>query len=674
MSRVSVVLLIIGVLLSASREKYRSDTFLFCMNKSHAPIIINHFDGSIKTGFPKLDNLLQRYSIEKIEPWLKVTLPTEHSGDIYLNRIYRVYFPLKNSAVRAQFKIELESLSLIHSVELEPLHYPLFTPNDPQYSQQWFLSQIDADDAWNLWNIDGGSLPGNRDVLLASVDTGVDWDHVDLVENMWNNLGEDANGNGVTMIQQGGNWILDPGDINGLDEDGNGYADDLIGWDAAGYSGLQDNNPNPPSNVSNGGTWAHGTHVAGLLSASTHNYTGIASVGFNCSIMGVKVSTGEQSYPYITHGYEGILYAAKAGFYNNNFTIINNSWGGIGYNQYEQAVIDVAHNDYGAVIVAAAGNGDENNLGTDEFAHYPSSYNHVISVCAMGSNNTWNHWATYHSSVDLASPGEGIRSTRINDGYTSWSGSSMASPIAAGTIGLLRSLNMNWNNKMLETMILATADPVIYEVNTESYLQDKLGKGRVDALQAVSTPLFPKFEMVGTDIFLPDNPGGVITPGSNLEVMVILLNDENWGTATNISTILSSQSTAITVTNPEITFDDAYPGMPILNDGNPFMVHVGSQAGIGEIGLILTLTSNEDGYVSHEAEFTFTIMVEAGNQVIAGDVNLDGEVNILDVVITANTTLGQAELTTDQFQAADVNGDGTINILDIVQIVNLILE
>ena len=155
--------------------------------------------------------------------------------------------------------------------------------------------------------------------------------------------------------------------------------DDLIGWDCAGYSGLQDNIPSPPSGVSNGGTWAHGTHVAGLLSATSNNNTGIASIGFNCSIMSVKVSTGEQSYPYITHGYDGILYAARAGYHNDNFTIINNSWGGIGYNQYEQAVIDVVHNDYGAVVVAAAGNGDEWDLGTDEFAHYPSSYEHVMN-------------------------------------------------------------------------------------------------------------------------------------------------------------------------------------------------------------------------------------------------------------------------------------------------------
>jgi len=442
----------------------------------------------------------------------------------------------------------------------------------------------------------------------------------------------------------------------------------------AGYSGLQDNIPSPPSGVSNTGTWAHGTHVAGLLSATAHNSTGIASVGFSCSIMSVKVSTGEQSYPYITHGYEGILYAAKAGYNNNNITIINNSWGGIGYNQYEQAVIDIVHDDYGAIIVAAAGNGDDFGLGTDEFAHYPSSYNHVISVCAMGSGNNWNHWATYHESVDLASPGENIRSTRINNGYTSWTGSSMASPIAAGTIGLLRSYNMDWNNEMLETMILATADPIIYDVNPESYLQGKLGRGRVEALMAVSTPLFPQFELVGTDIFIPSNPGGDITPGENLEVMLILLNDEDWGTATNISTVLSSESNQFNIVNPNLNFEDTFPGMPVLNENNPFLVELSTTLETGEYEFQLTLTSNNNDYVQYQTEFTFSLFVVEGSQIMAGDVNMDSNVNILDIVITVNAALGQIELTSDQFQAADVNADGAINILDIVQIVNIILE
>ena len=206
-----------------------------------------------------------------------------------------------------------------------------------------------------------------------------------------------------------------------------------------------------------------------------------------------------------------------------------------------------------------------------------------------------------------------------------------------------------------------------------SYLQGKLGRGRVEALMAVSTPLFPKFELIGTDLFIPTNPGGDVLPGDDLEVMVILLNDEDWGTATNISTILSSESNQINITNPNMNFENAWPGMPVVNDGNPFLIELSSSIEPGEYEFTLNLTSNEDDYVQYQTEFNFTLLVEEGSQVMAGDVNMDSEVNILDVVITANAALGQIELTPEQFQAADVNGDDTINILDIVQIVNIIL-
>ena len=654
--------------------EYQENSFLFCLNSDQPPLEIIRDNNEFTTSISELDHFLNSNPVINIEPWLKNTTPTEHSGDIYLNRIYRVYLKDKKVHMRDQLRGELSDFKFIHSVEKEPIHKPLYTPNDPQYDQQWFLPQIQADNAWNFWNIDGGELPGNRDVILASVDTGVDWDHVDLIDNIWNNPGEDANGNGMTLLYKGGSWIYDPEDLNGQDDDGNGYVDDLIGWDCAGYSGLQDNIPSPPSDASNGGTWAHGTHVAGLLSATSNNNTGIASVGFNCSIMSVKVSTGEQSYPYITHGYDGILYAARAGYHNDNFTIINNSWGGIGYNQYEQAVIDVVYDDYGAIVVAAAGNGDEWGLGSDEFAHYPSSYDHVISVCAMGGGDNWNHWATYHESVDLASPGENIRSTRINNGYTSWSGSSMASPIAAGTIGLLRSFNMDWTNEMLETMILATSDPVIYNINTEDYLQGKLGTGRVDALRSLSTTLFPRFELVGSDFFLPNDPSGIVSAGDDLEVMVILLSDAGWGPAINLIGTLTTDNDDVSILNPEIYFGDILSGMPVVNDGNPFEIELSSSIQSGEYDFVLTLISNQNDDIHYEAEFIFSLIVEQGNQLLLGDVNGDGVINILDIVMVANFALGQIEFTDEQMQASDINQDGVINILDIVQIINIILE
>ena len=239
--------------LSILSAEYRGDVFLFCLKPDQAPLTISREASEFHSGIDELDYFLNYNPIIEIEPWLKHTTPNEHSGDIYLYSIYRIYLTESKAYTRDQLRDDLSSFQFIHSAEKEPIHKPVYTPNDPQYSQQWFLPQIQADNAWNFWNVDGGEFPGDRDVILASVDTGVDWNHEDLIDNIWNNLGEDANGNGVTLLYEDGRWIYDPEDINGQEEDGNGYVDDLIGGDCAGYSGLQDNIPTPPSGVSNGG-------------------------------------------------------------------------------------------------------------------------------------------------------------------------------------------------------------------------------------------------------------------------------------------------------------------------------------------------------------------------------------------------------------------------------------
>jgi len=639
---------------------------LFCLNKEVAPLeVINN--KIINNN--QLNIALSNYNISSIELWLNGATDDDFDNDIYLNRIYRITIPKNNINIINKIKNTLESIELIHSVEYEYYREPLYTPNDQYYNNQWFLPDINSNLVWDLW-FDNGLIPGNQDVILASVDLGVNWDHPDLRNNLWQNLGEDADGDGRTIEGSGNNWYLDPGDLNGIDDDdwdnnSSTYIDDLIGWDPSGISGMDDNDPNPP----NSGGWSHGTHVAGLLSSTTDNSTGIASTAFNCSIMSVKVSTeNQQNDIYITDGFDGILYASKAGYFSKGFSIVNNSWGGLGYSQYEQSVINTCFNQYNTIIVCAGGNGGDWNSdwGESNSSHYPSGYDNVVSVCPIGTNNSWNHWATYGPTIDLASPGEGIRSCTGSNSYQSWDGSSMAAPVAASVFGLLKSYNMDWTNEMIQTMVLETANPIIYDINTETYLQGMLGKGKVDALAAITTPLFPKLEYSGEDVFIANDSDGNINPGEQIQLSVILFNNADWGDAINVSVLLESDSN-VEILNENVFIGNISSGDVGINIEEPFNILVNPDITDSEISFTLNILSNQNGYIDYNQSFPITLLIEE-NPIVLGDINFDSLINVLDVVQLVNIILGNTSN-----EAADLNQDSVINVQDIILLINLIL-
>ena len=222
----------------------------------------------------------------------------------------------------------------------------------------------------------------------------------------------------------------------------------------------------------------------------------------------------------------------------------------------------------------AAGNGDGGELyGT----HYPSSYENVISVTALGANDNWNHWANYHESVDLSSPGENIRSTVNNNNYSSWAGTSMATPIVASCIGLLQAYRPNWTSEHLETMILATADPIIYSINSENYLDNRLGKGRVDVLQALSTELHPNLDLAGYDVEIINNSDGTLSPGDELHLFIVLYNIENWGEAINVLANLETPSNNVNLINASSTYPNIEPGEAALNESGPFIISLNNE-------------------------------------------------------------------------------------------------
>jgi subtilisin family serine protease len=351
-----------------------------------------------------------------------------------------------------------------------------FIPNDPLYSSQYALTKIQASDAWNI-------STGDTSIVIAIIDTGVDWDHPDLAANIWRN------------------WDEIPG--NGIDDDFNGFMDDMRGWDFGGLSGTPDNNPmeDRPD---------HGTHVAGDASAVTDNSVGVASIGFRCKIMAVKTNRddlrNQNGLALIAYGYEGIKYAA-----DNGAKVINCSWGGGGYSLLGQEIINFA-TSLGSLVVAAAGNNNSSS------PFYPASYQNVLSVAATDGDDLKASFSNYGSDVDVSAPGVNISSTWQNDAYTSGLGTSFSSPIVAGLAGLVWATFPSLKPNQVAEQIRTNCDD-INSINPGFI--NRLGRGRINAYKSLfntSSKSVRAIEIKFSDELPGGNGNGVLQAGETITV------------------------------------------------------------------------------------------------------------------------------------------------------------
>lgn len=318
--------------------------------------------------------------------------------------------------------IEVEYLEEVAKVEL------FFTPNDLQ-GNQYALSIINAAQAWDL-NLNASNA------RIAVIDDAIDLTHPDLSGNIWINTNEIPN--------------------DGIDNDFNGFADDVNGWDFAN----NDNNPNPPSSALD-----HGTHVAGIASAGTNNGTGMASIGMNAKIVPIKI--GLDANGALTGGEQAIDYAIALGV-----DVINMSWGGSFYSQTAQDLFNIAYSE-GIVCVAASGNASSSS------PFYPAAYNRVISVASTNSADQASSFTNYGPTVDLAAPGSTIYSTLPTGLYGNKSGTSMASPCVAGLVALMRDANPLATVDEIEACLLSTCDAIT------GPLSSQIGAGRINAYEAM---------------------------------------------------------------------------------------------------------------------------------------------------------------------------------------------
>jgi|GEM_PF-574380 len=384
---------------------------------------------------------------------------------------------------------------------------PDSNPNDTYYPNLWGMHNsgqsggtIDADiDAPEAWDI----TKGDNNIVVAVIDTGVDYNHVDLSANMWKNA-------------------LELNGLPGVDDDGNGYIDDIYGYDF--YN--NDNNP-----IDDNG---HGTHCAGTIGATGDNGTGVVGVCWNTQIMAVKflnASGGGNSADAIS----SIQYAVMMGA-----DVLSNSWGGTTYDQGLKDAIDAAGSS-GVVFVAAAGN--DNGSNNDVSPHYPSNYDspNILSVMASDRNDNRSSFSNYGpTSVDLAAPGSSIYSCRPSNQYQYLNGTSMATPHVAGACALLLSLNHAMTTQQIVDNLIDTVDLI--------FPGQSVSQGRLNLFNAVSA--VPQSS--GWLQMLPDN--GSVPAGETMDIELIFDGNRPTGIYHGEITVISNDPQFPELTIP-VTFE-----------------------------------------------------------------------------------------------------------------------
>ena len=307
---------------------------------------------------------------------------------------------------------ELNGLDEVEYAEPDYIVYPHATPDDPRYGDLWNMKAggggCNAEGAW-------AQNTGSSDVVVAVIDTGIQYEHPDLAANMWSNSGE------VTG--------------NGIDDDNNDFVDDIYGWDFFHndnevYDGIPQDDD-------------HGTHVAGTIGGRGNNGVGVVGVNWDVGIMSLKF-LGPQG-GYTSDAVSALEYVVEQKSRGVNIVATNNSWGGGGYLQSLKDAIQAAC-DAGILFVASAGNNGSDN---DSISKYPANYGYgnsavpcVMSVASITSTGGLSGFSNYGDrSVHLAAPGSSILSTVPTDTYGTKSGTSMAAPHVSGAAALCASIN-----------------------------------------------------------------------------------------------------------------------------------------------------------------------------------------------------------------------------------------
>lgn len=436
----------------------------------------NRFASRLHAGGAKTESLGDSSGVNQ---WLRMRFPENATPSAALEQLRqnpRVEYIQPNYKIRiyenyqtndVELRAALQKLLLARTALAAAADNPPIPPrgnggsgDDPLFSKQWGMNDIGVQRGW-------GKNTSHAPVIVAVLDTGVDYTHEDLVDQLWRNPGESG------VDAQGRDKAT-----NGVDDDGNGFVDDVIGWDFA----TNDNKPfdlavDPIQILLGGGNPGHGTHCAGNVAARLGNGKGVAGVAPEAKIMALRFLS-EKGEGTTADALKAINYAVK-----NGAKVLSNSWGSEGEDpkegQENQALKDAitAAQSSGVLFIAAAGNGHQ-GVGYDNDADakpgVPASYDmeNIISVAAIDANNALGSFSNWgRRTVDIAAPGVKIFSTTVGNHYSDmvidlfglqvgWDGTSMATPHVAGAAALYWSAHPSATWRDVKAAIMDSATPV----------------------------------------------------------------------------------------------------------------------------------------------------------------------------------------------------------------------
>jgi len=444
--------------------------------------------GSGLIGIQRVDQLNQKYAANRIKEMFPQAKPTTYNNQVInLSGYYKIRFTNNFDDIE-KVVADYAKLSEVEKAEPIGIHSVHAMPNDGYFADQWHLNQnndhdVDAPEAWDCET-------GDDDVIVGILDTGVRYFHKDLGgSNTSYTSPETADGN---------MWInsAEKNGVAGVDDDGNGFIDDWIGWDFVHdvssfihpvMEGEDGNDPdNDPRDFQ-----GHGTHCAGNIAAINNNGYATCAVsggwggnGNGVKVMALRIGWACLLYRRVETGQVRMDFAAEAMYYaaDEGAKIISCSWG----SSNSGGLADAASYfiSHGGLIFKSAGNDGTNS------SDYLCSRTDVISVASTDQNDCKSDFSNYGNWVDISAPGTGIMSLYHNhedpenDYVAVMDGTSMASPIAASTAALIWSKNPGWSASQVKQKLFDSADNIDGESCNSSYA-GQLGSGRVNAAQAV---------------------------------------------------------------------------------------------------------------------------------------------------------------------------------------------